>query len=661
MSRGLMTAHARFIYFRNILSAAIVVLITASAGYSQTDTLKTSKSDTSGIPLRYLVRPVEYSGVISTNPSYSITDSAIMWSDYTYAGELLQKIPGAFLANMYQPGDPSELYFDGLGSGYTKYLMDGVEMNEPTTSTMNLYHIPLEFVRNVQYIDAVRAPIYSFNATGGLVNFQTHLYSEPVPYSKVRHLEEPYNYLITDGVFSQNIGYNTNIDLGFEHQTTDGRFVDSRYDGVNIRGKIRYSIDSTQQITATELYYRTKGGMTGGMLPYNVTQDIFNQTLGSNLVRSQSANLTYLQHHLQVAYSQCDPKDSINVFTATAFFDYYNFQFGDSQLLYYLTNLSRRFGLSIRGTEDFVGTTLNYGADAVRDESYYNTYAGIPSQDRLSVYGDEEFFLFHFVRAGVFGRGDLVNRRFYPALGASFGLGNEVFNVEAGGSVSWHLPSMSQKYFVTQNFTGNPGLIAENDKIIQVKATLNLARSFSLFVKPYARMIDDPIFYKTDYTNQPTYPTISVVNLNKRDIYGVDGSARLTLWKFTLDGNVNYIYEKDDGQQVFTLPGVSASGRLYYRNILFDGHLDLKVGLRGMFVTTFRGDSFYPQAIVYYPSELDEFGPSGSTDFFVRGHIGDAIVYLTIFNITGENYVLAPIYPALDNSFCIGINWQFLN
>ena len=660
MSRGLITGGARFICLRHTLNVALVVLITASIAYSQTDTLKTSKSDTSGISLRYLVRPVEYSGAITTNPSYLIPDSTIMWSDYTYAGELLQKIPGAFLANMYQPGDPSELYFDGLGNGYTKYLMDGVEMNEPTTSSMNLYHIPIEFVKNVQYIDAVRAPIYSFNATGGLVNFQTHLYSEPVPYSKVRHLEEPYNYLITDGVFSQNIGYNTNIDLGFEHQTTDGRFVNSRYDGVNIRGKIRYSIDSTRQITATEVYYRTKGGMTGGDLPYYVTQDIFNPAF-ANLVRSQTANLTYLQHHLQVAYSQCDPSDSVNVFTATAFFDYYNFQFGDSQLLYYLTNLSRRFGLNIRGTGDFVGTTLNYGADAVRDESYYNTYAGIPSQDRFSVYGDEEFSLLDFVSAGVFGRGDLVNGKFYPALGASFGLGNDVLNVEAGGNVSSHLPSMSQKYFVTQNFTGNPNLIAETDRIVQVKATLNLGRSLSLFVKPYARMISNPIYYKTDYANQPTYPTISVVNLNKRDIYGVDGSARLTLWKFSLDGNLNYTYEKDDGQQVFNLPKFFATGRLYYRNILFDGHLDLKVGLRGIFVTTFRGDSFYPQAVIYYPSELDEFGPYGSTDFFVRGHIGDAIVYLTIFNITGESYVLAPIYPALDNSFCIGINWQFLN
>ncbi len=634
--------------------------MTVSAGYSQSDSLKTAQADTSGIPRKFLVNPVATSGAITALPSYSISDSVIRWSDYTYSGELLQKIPGTFLANMYQPGDPSELYYDGLGSGYTKYLLDGIEMNEPTTSTLNLYHVPLEFVRNVQYIDAVRAPIYEFNANGALVNFQTHSRSEPVPFSNVRHLEEPYNYLITDGIFSQNIGYRTNIDLGFEHQTTDGRFLNSKYDGVNIRGKIRYSPDSTQQVTASEVFYRTKSGANGGDLPYNISAAIFDPAY-YRLLRNQNANLTYLQHHLQVAYSKYDPSDSTNSVTATAFYDYYSFEYGDGGLNYYLTNLSRRFGVSVRGTESLVGTSLDYGAEAVRDESYFNSHAKIPYRNRLSVYGDEEFSLFDFVRAGIFGRGDLVGSTFYPALGASFGLGNEIASVDAGGSVSRHLPTMSQMYFVTPSFTGNPDLIAETDRILQVKATVNLGNYFSLFVKPYARLIDNPIYYKTDYANQPTYPTISVVNLDTRNIYGADASMRVTVWHLTLDGNFNYTYEKTDGKDVYTLPKFFADGELFYQNILFDGHLNLKVGLRGKILSSFRGNGFYPQALIYYPFGAAEFGPYGSTDFIVRAHIGQAVVYLTIFNITQQDYLVTPVYPALDNSFAIGINWEFLN
>ncbi len=655
-----MTNRVRIISRCNGFIFPMLILMTASAAYSQADSAKTAAADTAGIPLKYLVNPVWTSGTITSNVSYAIPDSVIRWSDYTYAGDLLQKIPGTFLANMYQPGAPSALYFDGLGSDYTKYLLDGVEMNEPTTSMLNLYHIPMEFAKDVEYIDAVRAPIYQFNANGAVVNVQSQLYSESVPFSKVRHLEEPYNYLITDGVFSQNIGYNSNIDVGFEHQTTDGRFVNSVYDGVNIRGKFRYSIDSTKQLTATEVYYRTKGGVTGGDLPYNITANIFDPAYYT-LVRSQDANLTYLQHHLQVAYSQWDPRDSTGLLTATAFFDYYSFQFGDVSLPYYLSNLSRRFGANLRGSETIVGTKLNFGAEAVRDETYYNSFANIPSRNRISVYGDDEFSLFNFVKAGVFGRGDLAGSEFYPAMGASFGLGNESFELEAGGSISRHTPSMSQMYSKTQDFKGNPNLTAETDKVLQVKATANFGENVALFVKPYIRTIDNPIYFSANYTGEPIYPTISVANLSKRDIYGVDATMRITLWKFTAAGTFNYIYEKTDGSQVYSLPKYFASGELYYHNILFTGHLNIELGLKGKVLSTFTGNDFYPQALIYVPADVNEFGPFGSTDFFVRGRVGDAVIYFTIFNITGENYVMAPVYPALDNSFCLGINWEFLN
>lgn len=644
---------------RGLFLTIVLLLAAVPRAYCQEDSTKTAREP--------LVAPVLKSGTITNEPSYSISDSEITWNDYRYSGELLQQIPGSFLANMYQPGDPSELYFDGLGAGYTRYLLDGVELNEPTTSSLNLYHVPMEFVRNVQYIDALRAPIYQFNATGGLVNFQTHLYSEPVPYSKVRHMEEPYNYLITDGVFSQNIGYKANIDAGFERQTTDGRFDNSVYDGVNIRAKFRYSIDSTRQLTATEVYYRTKGGANGGALPYNVNSNVFQQYLIP--LRSTTANLTYLQHHLQVAYSQADPYDSTRFLTVSAFFDYYEFQYGayvpppvtPPDTSYYLTNTSRRVGASLRGSETFAGGRLNFGAEGVRDENPFNSYALIPSRNRVSGYADEEFYLLNFVKAGIFGRADFVSDKFYPAFGASFGLGNDVFNLEAGGNISHHVPTLAEKYFVTQNFTGNERLKAETDRLFQAKASMRIGKAFDLSVKPYVRLISNPIYYEENYSGQPTYPEISVVNLSTRRIYGIDATLRLTLWKFGADGSFNYTNEKVDGSNVNTLPKYFASGELYYHDILFKGHLNIRLGVRGRFLTEFQGSGFYPEALTYYPTDINQLGPFGSSDFFVQAKIGQAVVYLTFFNMTGEDYLLTPVYPALNTSFGFGVNWEFLN
>jgi hypothetical protein len=606
-----------------------------------------------------LVKPVAEAGSIIHEPSYAISDSEIRWSDYTYSGKVLQKIPGSFLADMAQPGDPSELYFDGLGAGYSKYLLDGVELNEPTMSSFNLYHVPMEFVSHVQYIDPLRAPIYQFNATGGLVNFQTPSYNEAVPYSKVRHMEEPYNYLITDGVFSQNIGFRSNVDLGFERQTTDQRFLNSLYDGVNIRAKYRYSIDSTQQFTLTELYYRTKGGINGGSLPYNVSTLIFDQ--GFAPLRSYHADLTYLQHHLRVAYSRSDPHDSTEFLTVSAFFDYFKFQFGDVSIPYYLTNISRRVGASLRGSYTPFGSRLNFGAEAVQEQNPYNSSSAIPSSNRVSGYADEEFYLLDLFKVGMFGRADLDNNKFYSAFGGTAGIGSGVFTVRVGANLSHHVPSMSQKYFLSPDFVGNSNLSSETDRLFEVLAGVKISNKFKLSLKTYERDIDHPIYYLTKYNGEPDYPQISVVNLSSRKILGLDATMELNVWKFGAKGNLNYVDEKVDGGEVYTLPKVFAIGELYFHDVLFTGHLNLKVGIRGQLETSFKGEEFYPAALVYYPAFINTFGPFGSSDFFLQGKVGDAVIYFTLFNLTNQEYLLAPVYPALGTSFGFGINWEFLN
>ena len=300
----------------------------------------------------------------------------------------------------------------------------------------------------------------------------------------------------------------------------------------------------------------------------------------------------------------------------------------------------------------------------MREENPSNSYASIPSTNRISGYADDEFYIFNLVKAGVFGRGDMVVDKFYPAFGASFGLGNEIFGIEVGGSVSNHVPSMSEKYFVTRNFVGNPNLKAETDKTFQVKANLRIGETLNFTLKPFVRIIDDPIYFQADpnsYVGQPAYPKISVSNLNTRRIYGVDASAKMVLWKFEMDGNLNYVDEKIDNNQVYILPKIFASGELYFHDVLFTGHLNLKIGVRGQFESAFNGEEFYPEALIYYPGTLNSFGPSGSSDFFVQAKVGDAVIYFSIFNITGLNYVLAPVYPALNTSPALGVNWQFLN
>jgi outer membrane receptor protein involved in Fe transport len=77
--------------------------------------------------------------------------------------------------------------------------------------------------------------------------------------------------------------------------------------------------------------------------------------------------------------------------------------------------------------------------------------------------------------------------------------------------------------------------------------------------------------------------------------------------------------------------------------------------------SSFDGSEFYPAALVYYPASLNSLGPFGSSDFFMQAKVGDAVIYFTLYNLTNQEYVMAPLYPALGTSFAFGINWEFLN
>lgn len=631
-----------------------IYLLVAKSGNAFTgeDSLSVSKN-----VVYRLLKPVFTSGLISFSSSAAISDSEIEWSNYTYSGELFAKFPGAFLADMSQPGNPVDIFFDGLGLEYASFLIDGINYEDGALGVANLYQIPVEFSQNIQYINALRSPIYEFNANGGLVNLQTSLHNEVVPYSKVRHLEEPYNYLITDGVFSQNIGIKSNIEVGFERQTTDGRFKNSIYDGANIRLKYRYSIDSTSQISLSEIYYRTKGGMTGGAMPYAISQDTFDQYLIN--LRSMTANLTYLRHRVAAMYSHVDPFDSTQYVNLSIYYGYSGFDFGDVSSPdggpYYIHNASSQFGLNFRGSMTAVENILNYGGDLIHLENKYNSQATVPSLNRFSIYFDD---IYHFktLSLGLFGRADVVSSKLYPAFGTSVAIRGSHFAFELGGSYSQHLPTLAQKFFVSQDFAGNPSLEVERHRLIQADLSYKVSDFISLYVKPYYRWIIHPIYYKASYIGQPAYPKLSIVNMDHRIIYGVDFSARLKIWKIEAEGMLNYLKE-----EIRSLPEVFLSGEIFYHDDLFSNHLELKTGLRGRAMSTFHGYELYPETIAYYYSNVNLFGPFGSSDFFVTGKIGSAIVYFVWYNLTNQQYILAPVYPMLDRSIAIGVNWEFLN
>ena len=104
------------------------------------------------------------------------------WGDYTYLGELLWEIPGAFIRDLGSAGQPSQLTLRGLGWHDIAVFVDGRIMNEPLTGTMNLDLLPIEAIQKIEYQTGARAFLYGLNSTGGALNIITQDFNTSRPY-----------------------------------------------------------------------------------------------------------------------------------------------------------------------------------------------------------------------------------------------------------------------------------------------------------------------------------------------------------------------------------------------------------------------------------------------------------------------------------------------
>jgi hypothetical protein len=68
-----------------------------------------------------------------------------------------------------------------------------------------------------------------------------------------------------------------------------------------------------------------------------------------------------------------------------------------------------------------------------------------------------------------------------------------------------------------------------------------------------------------------------------------------------------------------------------------------------------------PETWFYVPGTLLTYGPTGTMDFFVIAHLGDATLHLIWENVTANQYLLTPVYPMYGSNIRFGVSWEFLN
>ncbi len=128
-------------------------------------------------------------------------------------------------------------------------------------------------------------------------------------------------------------------------------------------------------------------------------------------------------------------------------------------------------------------------------------------------------------------------------------------------------------------------------------------------------------------------------------------------------------------RRVFYLPRIYANGGIYFRNKLFNGALDLKLGIAGYVQTDLsaalqnseRQATFFFNLIEQNGALRDnnlQFGtlrPKATLDAQLWAGIGSGMIFFFIENVFDTPIFRAPFFPAYTRSFRLGVNWEILD
>jgi hypothetical protein len=131
------------------------------------------------------------------------------------------------------------------------------------------------------------------------------------------------------------------------------------------------------------------------------------------------------------------------------------------------------------------------------------------------------------------------------------------------------------------------------------------------------------------------------------------------VWLVYLEGTALFVTQSDAGDtSIFRYPQLVASGGIYFWQKLLEDNLDLKIGFRGRFQSSSRGELFNPEVIAFVPNNGTPLGTGSSVDGVLFAGLGRAVVSLTWENLTNSRYFITPHYPVLDRAIKFGIRWQ---
>lgn len=640
------------------------------------DTLQ--KLETRSISRDTLI-PINTVSLVSSN-SQVIDKFLIERSNFFSPLHLLNWQTNSFLLDL---GLPSNFYDFNLfqsDNRSTSFLINDLELNDPLTNLTDLRDLRFDEYEAIEIIFPTRAFLNSrFNSPASIRFKEWERYS-PIPYSRVKYVEAPYDNLFFDGLFNVNLTKKINFEFGITKHNALGRFLNSEKD--LWAGKLKSTFYLNNELNFNLSYRYSKS-----LVRFNEGINLNNPLLAPD---EPIENIIYDNQRALVINDDAYHKWTIHRINFQTLFKPVDFSI--SELNFYFNQSLREFrdnehkADSLRIFQNHWSKVL--GIELKENLSLsFNQFELQVKYERISIESpfyykkliDNQLSGFAFYRLNLF---EMFKPSFYAKLTRlneanknlfSYGTDldfkiSERINLIFGYSSFTSILSYDEKYFNSFDL-----------KDFEIKNNLLSARinysssSLKLNLEGFYR---DAIASSNPTSYYSIEQNINLLNYypSSEKLYGGKFDLQYSFWK--LNSSLSFLY--NDRIQNFdasnfhriTQPRFQTRYEIYYRDLLFKSSLDLIAGFRVNIFSSFSAKSFSPSKLVFvdvrtYNDTLFNFAsikiPSSfKVDLFASGRIKDAaVVYLSIENLLDRKFYLTPYYPTNDIQFRFGLTWEF--
>jgi len=637
------------------------------------------------------VKPIPLIGALEPyhDSTESILSSEIPWIEYRYVGDLLWTRPGMYIRDMGSPGQRNELTIGGVDWRGIAFLVDGRSQSDPLTGAYDMVLFPTDYVERIEFITGPRAMLYGMNSTGGTINIVTKSFYTNTPYSRLRYSQGVNDYAQTDALFSTNIFSRFNLMFGLTRHTIGSHdlldeyrapFANGDHDAWALRTKLRYDISNSFNIEFSHLYQQARTGLNGGV---DFTKTPNGSYFDNNLaiVSNNDAYEKVLNNHFDLTAAAHIGGDTAQLTTFSTYYSNELREYRDEEnfnqlvppngLLVRSDNRTSNAGMILRhsvesGAQNF---SASLEADEIQVES--SPEAGGHKETKLGASAKEEVTLLDPLSFAIFGRVDRYRGKTLPGFGADAQLKvSSGLSVFGGASIAKRTPTLQELYWSSDTAlapTPRLWLKDEQHTLVEFGTRISIDDFLYATISLTHRIIKNPILVDTLLApgGSPATYTLVFQQPLSQTYDGINASVKMDYDHFVIEGNATYMKQPSDireGQKLTLYPALYLDGSVYYKNVLANGKLELKIGFRGRYVSEQTGEGPLDESGFFVPyTLLNSFGPSGTADFFLIGKLGNAYLHLIWENLSGNQYLLTPFYPMYDRNIRFGVSWEFWN